>query len=46
MQDISQAAEIKAMPTFFFFSDGQRVDDLVGANPQALKSRIDELKRC
>ncbi|KAJ8651668.1 thioredoxin [Lichtheimia ornata] len=43
-EDISQVAAIKAMPTFFFFCDGQRVADLVGADAQGLTNRILQLK--
>ena len=27
---------VRAMPTFFFFKDGKKVDEMVGANPPAL----------
>ncbi|CDH59688.1 thioredoxin [Lichtheimia corymbifera JMRC:FSU:9682] len=42
--DISQDVGIKAMPTFFFYSDGVKVDDLVGADGKGLAARIEKLK--
>lgn len=44
MQDISQDVGIKAMPTFFFYSDGEKVDELVGADGKGLAARIEKLK--
>ncbi|GLB43646.1 putative thioredoxin family protein [Lyophyllum shimeji] len=40
--DISQEVGIRAMPTFIVFKDGNKVKDLVGANPQALKALVDQ----
>ncbi|AEO66316.1 76fcd3d8-eca6-44b2-b3cd-ba611e08e358 [Thermothielavioides terrestris] len=34
--DLAQELGIRAMPTFLVFKDGQKVDDLLGANPPAL----------
>lgn len=28
---------VRAMPTFYFFRKGEKVDEVVGANPSALK---------
>lgn len=39
MDEVSElAAElgIRAMPTFLFFKDGQKVEEFLGANPPAL----------
>ncbi|OAQ68816.1 thioredoxin domain-containing protein [Pochonia chlamydosporia 170] len=33
---VTQALGVRAMPTFFFFKDGKKVDEMVGANPPAL----------
>ncbi|KAG5939343.1 hypothetical protein E4U53_007820 [Claviceps sorghi] len=39
---VTQALGVRAMPTFFFFKSGKKVDELVGANPNAL---LEALKR-
>ncbi|KAF9820757.1 hypothetical protein IEO21_01200 [Rhodonia placenta] len=39
-QEISQEVGIRAMPTFIAFKNGQKVKDLVGANPGALQDLI------
>ncbi|KAL4070400.1 thioredoxin [Scleroderma citrinum] len=38
--DISQEVGIRAMPTFMVFNNGNKVDDLVGADPKALERLI------
>ncbi|KAI0789461.1 thioredoxin [Abortiporus biennis] len=38
--DISQEVGIRAMPTFILFKNGNKVKDLVGANPGALQVSI------
>lgn len=38
--EISQELNIRAMPTFLVFKDGERSDELVGANPGALLQLI------
>lgn len=35
--------EINAMPTFLFMSGGTPVDKTVGANPDELRKRMDQL---
>ncbi|KXN85770.1 Thioredoxin, partial [Leucoagaricus sp. SymC.cos] len=35
--DISQEVGIRAMPTFIVFRKGEKVKELVGANPQGLQ---------
>ncbi|KAH9958976.1 thioredoxin [Russula dissimulans] len=35
--DIAQEVGVRAMPTFAVFYNGQKVDDLVGANPGGLQ---------
>jgi thioredoxin 1 len=31
------------MPTFLVFKDGEKVQEVVGANPQALRAAIDKV---
>ncbi|KAG8940846.1 hypothetical protein FRC04_004997 [Tulasnella sp. 424] len=40
--DISQEVGIRAMPTFIVFKDGEKVKDLVGANPGALTALVQQ----
>ncbi|KAF8481627.1 thioredoxin-like protein [Russula ochroleuca] len=40
--DISQEVGIRAMPTFAIFKDGQKVNELVGANPAGLETLISQ----
>ncbi|KAK9464300.1 thioredoxin-like protein [Lipomyces arxii] len=37
---IASEVGIRAMPTFMLFKSGQKVKEIVGANPSALKSAI------
>ncbi|THH30245.1 hypothetical protein EUX98_g3959 [Antrodiella citrinella] len=39
---ISEEVGIRAMPTFAVFKNGQKVKDLVGANPQGLQALLQE----
>jgi thioredoxin 1 len=39
--DVAQELGIRAMPTFIFFKDGEKVDEVVGANPAAIKAAIE-----
>ncbi|KAK0672621.1 thioredoxin-like protein [Cercophora samala] len=36
LPELAQELGIRAMPTFIFYKDGERVDELMGANPPAL----------
>jgi thioredoxin 1 len=31
------------MPTFIFFKDGEKVNEVVGANPPALRAAVESL---
>lgn len=42
--DVAQELGIRAMPTFVLFKDGAPFKEVVGANPQAIKKALDELK--
>ena len=38
--DVAQELGIRAMPTFVFFKGGERLDEVVGANPKAIEAGI------
>lgn len=38
--DVAQELGIRAMPTFMIFKDGEKVAEVVGANPAALNAAI------
>jgi thioredoxin 1 len=40
LADLAQEYGIRAMPTFMIFKDGQKVDELIGANPVKLEEKI------
>ncbi|KAF1992780.1 thioredoxin [Amniculicola lignicola CBS 123094] len=42
--DLAQELGIRAMPTFLFFKNGEKVTEVVGANPAALKAAIEKNK--
>lgn len=37
---MAQELSVRAMPTFMLFKDGEKVGEVVGANPQALETAI------
>lgn len=39
--DVARAQEVSAMPTFIIFKDGQRVDQVIGADLRGLKTKLD-----
>lgn len=39
-EQISQEVGIKAMPTFLFFQNGKKLNEVVGANPQQLQASL------
>lgn len=38
--DVAQELSIRAMPTICFFKGGEKLDDVVGANPPAIEAQI------
>ena len=38
--DVAEELAVRAMPTFMLFKDGEKVGEVVGANPVALESAI------
>jgi len=40
--DVAQELGIRAMPTFVFFKNGEKVGEVVGANPKAIEAGIQE----
>lgn len=43
-QSVVQECDINAMPTFQFFRDGKKIDELVGANPSRLAAMLKQHK--
>jgi thioredoxin 1 len=39
-QELSDSWDIRAIPTFFFLTNGQQVDKLVGANKAELQKKV------
>ncbi|KAF2423565.1 Cop c 2-like protein [Tothia fuscella] len=40
--DAAQELNIRAMPTFLLFKNGEKVGEVVGANPKALEAAIEK----
>ncbi len=40
--DVAQELGIRAMPTFLLFKGGEKVGEVVGANPKALQAAIEK----
>ena len=38
--DVAQELGVRAMPTFIVFKDGEKVDEVVGANAKALEALV------
>lgn len=38
--DVAQELAVRAMPTFLLFKNGEKVGEVVGANPTALETAI------
>lgn len=45
LHDVGAELEIRAMPTFSIFQDGQRIEQVVGANPRALQQWLERLTK-
>ncbi|XP_059167084.1 uncharacterized protein LOC131949283 isoform X2 [Physella acuta] len=43
-EDTAEACGISAMPTFHFYKNGKKVDEIVGANHEKIKEKILALK--
>lgn len=43
-EDVSQEYGIRAMPTFILFKDGDKADEVVGADPSKLEKLVNEYK--
>lgn len=41
--DIAQRCGVRAMPTFQFFKNGEKVDEMTGANVNGLKDKVSKL---
>lgn len=41
--DVAQEIGVRAMPTFIIFKNGEKVEEVVGANPTALKAAIEKV---
>ena len=42
VSDVAQELGIRAMPTFLIFKNGEKIQEVVGANPKALLAGIQE----
>jgi thioredoxin 1 len=40
--DVAQELNIRAMPTFLLFKDGEKVEEVVGANEKAIRAAVDK----
>lgn len=43
LDTVAQQLGVRAMPTFFFFRGGKKVDELIGAQPPALLEGLKKL---
>ena len=41
--DVAQVVGVRAMPTFIISKNGEKVGEVVGANPPALKAAIEKV---
>ncbi|EPS26868.1 hypothetical protein PDE_01808 [Penicillium oxalicum 114-2] len=41
--DVAQEIGARAMPTFYFFKKGEKINEVIGANPGAVRSGIESL---
>ena len=40
--DVAQELGIRAMPTFLLYKDGEKVEEIVGANEKAIRAAVDK----
>jgi thioredoxin 1 len=40
--EVAQELGIRAMPTFVLFKNGEKIDEVVGANDKALRAAIEK----
>lgn len=40
LPELAQQLGVRAMPSFFIYKDGEKVDELVGANPTVLADLV------
>ncbi|KAK9455470.1 thioredoxin-like protein [Dipodascopsis uninucleata] len=45
LADVASECAVRAMPTFMIFKNGEKVKELVGANPGALRSMVDDVSK-
>ena len=43
-EDVAAKYEVTSMPTFLFFFNGEVIDKQIGANQEAIKKKIEQLK--
>ncbi|XP_063770290.1 thioredoxin-like [Pseudophryne corroboree] len=43
-QDVASHCDIKCMPTFHFYKNGERIHEFSGANQASLEQKVQELK--
>jgi len=43
-EDVAQDYEIKCMPTFLFFKNGEKVEEFAGANEEKIRDLVVKLK--
>lgn len=43
LPSVAQSNEVSSMPTLLFFKSGELVGKVIGANPTAIKQKIDQL---
>ncbi|KNG87533.1 hypothetical protein ANOM_004390 [Aspergillus nomiae NRRL 13137] len=44
ISDVAAELGVRAMPSFYFFRNGEKVGEVIGANPAAVKAAIDKYR--